>query len=146
MFVKEHYSSQPGLLSAFLPPAAIQTDFDLELLWSQPTFNNPVQFWRVSSVRSLTDYTGVYKLKLLACVASAGQLYQSSAHQQKCAAEEVVELPLQIAFQQSSRPIPAVYSLATQFQLTNSEQLFLSDQTNAAISSTGEEFHGQVSR
>ena len=34
---------------------------------------------------------------------------------------------MKIAFQQSNRPVPVVYSLNTHFHITNSEQIYLSE-------------------
>lgn len=41
-------------------------------------------------------------------------------------------LPISISFQQSTRPVPAKYTLSTQFQLTNSRRLFLQDPQSSA--------------
>jgi len=115
----------------------------LRLVWSQPTYDGPVQIWRVVSRYSLQDYSGTYTLRLLACVATASQSYADSG-QHKCSIQKVLSFPLQIAFQQSNRPVPAVYTLNTQFQVTNSKRFFLMDPMGAVTEEDGGDFHGNT--
>lgn len=79
----------------------------------------------------------------MACVANFAHVYNPDTDEQKCAVVEVLEFPLQVAFQQSNRPVPAVYSLSTQFQLTNSKRMFLLDPNTNDVTSMSESFHGE---
>lgn len=143
LFVTSHYTSQPDQSTKLLSPKSVDSKFDLDLIWTQPTFSTPMQIWKATSVYSMQDYSGTYRLQLMACVANIGQTYNPDAEEQKCAVLEVLEFPLQIAFQQSNRPVAARYSLSTLFQLTNSKRMFLLDPNTYDVASLSDSFHGK---
>ena len=143
MLVNEHYTASPGQSSQMLPPKTVASKFILKHLWNQPTFDGPIQIWTATSRYSLQDYSGTYSLQLLACVANNVQSYNPDNDQQKCVVTKTLNFPLSIAFQQTNRPVPLVYSLQTQFQLTNSKRLFLMDPQTVDLKDSTEEFHGK---
>lgn len=51
-----------------------------------------------------------------------------------------------IAFQQTNRPVPVVYSLNTEFQLCNNEKVFLMDPTKAEMSLAEMDYKGAFSK
>lgn len=51
-----------------------------------------------------------------------------------------------IAFQQTNRPVPVVYSLNTEFQLCNNEKVFLLDPTKSELSLTEMDYKGAFSK
>lgn len=138
----QHFTAAPDQKAQLVPPKSVASKFSLKHVWTQPTFDGPVQIWRATSRYSLQDYSGTYSLRLLACVANPAHSYKADLSQQKCVVQKVLSLPLNIAFQQSNRPVALVYSLATQFQLTNSKRFFLMDPKTAVTGDTGSDFHG----
>ena len=142
MLALDHYTASSGQSSQLIPPDTVDSRFSLRILWTQPTFDGPIQMWHATSRYSLQDYSGTYTLQLLACVANAAQSYNPDADQQKCSVKKLLTFPLSIAFQQTNRPVPMVYSLATQFQLTNSKRLFLMDPQTSETEDSSEGFHG----
>ncbi|XP_067933161.1 extracellular matrix organizing protein FRAS1-like [Watersipora subatra] len=150
MLVMEHYTASSDQKGQLVPPESVESKFILKNDWSQPTFDGPVQVWRANSRYSLQDYSGTYTLRLLACVANAAQSYDDANEEQKCSVARTLDFPLSIAFQQSSRPVPLVYSLDTQFQLTNNKRLFLMDPKEAGLDdfsgvfAKGERLFGRV--
>ena len=139
----EHYTGSPGQHSQLLPPKSVASRFNLKHLWAQPTFDGPIQIWRATSRYSLQDYSGTYSLQLLACVANNVQSYNPNDDQQKCVITKTLSFPLSIAFQQTNRPVPLVYSLETQFQLTNSKRLFLMDPQSVELDDSTGDFRGK---
>ncbi|MPC64172.1 Extracellular matrix protein FRAS1 [Portunus trituberculatus] len=124
-FVMQH----PDLkqyMSRLVPPAHLETHFSLELLWSASTWEGPEQAWRATSTYSLPDYTGEYKLELMACTAPQAQAY-AAVDPPACMPHHPQAFPLPLAIQQSHRPVPLVYTLNTVFQLLNTPNLFLQD-------------------
>lgn len=51
-----------------------------------------------------------------------------------------------IAFQQTNRPVPVVYSLNTEFQLCNNEKVFLMDPTKSEMSLAEMDYKGAFSK
>ena len=51
-----------------------------------------------------------------------------------------------IAFQQTNRPVPVVYSLSTEFHLMNNEKVFLMNPNDAAMSLQEMDFKGAFSK
>lgn len=51
-----------------------------------------------------------------------------------------------IAFQQTNRPVPVVYSLNTEFQLCNNEKVFLMDPTQSEMSLAEMDYKGAFSK
>lgn len=52
---------------------------------------------------------------------------------------------LPIAFQQTNRPVPVVYSLNTEFQLCNNEKVFMMDPAVADMSMAEMDYKGAFS-
>ena len=50
-----------------------------------------------------------------------------------------------IAFQQTNRPVPVVYSLNTEFQLCNNEKIFMLDPASADMSVAELDYKGAFS-
>lgn len=50
-----------------------------------------------------------------------------------------------IAFQQTNRPVPVVYSLNTEFQLCNNEKVFMMDPATADVSMAEMDYKGAFS-
>jgi len=48
-------------------------DFNLELIWSEHTYDSPFQHWQAVSTYSRKDYSGEYTVELLPCVVSPTQ-------------------------------------------------------------------------
>lgn len=51
-----------------------------------------------------------------------------------------------IAFQQTNRPVPVVYSLNTEFQLCNNEKVFLMDPNTSDMSLAEMDYKGAFSK
>lgn len=85
-----------------------------------------LQVWRATSIYSLPDYTGEYKLELVPCTAPPKQAFIVS-DPPACTPQPPQAFPLPLAIQQSHRPVPLVYTLNTVFQLLNSPDVFLQD-------------------
>lgn len=51
-----------------------------------------------------------------------------------------------IAFQQTNRPVPVVYSLNTEFQLCNNEKVFLMDPNTSDLSLAEMDYKGAFSK
>lgn len=50
-----------------------------------------------------------------------------------------------IAFQQTNRPVPVVYSLNTEFQLCNNDKVFMMDPASADVSMAEMDYKGAFS-
>lgn len=85
-----------------------------------------LQVWQATSIYSLSDYTGEYKLELVPCTAPPEQAYVVS-EPPSCTPHPPQAFTLPLAIQQSHRPVPLVYTLNTVFQLFNTPDLFLQD-------------------
>ena len=85
-----------------------------------------VQVWRATSTYSLPDYTGEYRLLLVACTPPPSQAYVV-VDPPACTPHPPQAFPLPLAIQQTHRPVPLVYTLNTVFQLLNTPQMFLQD-------------------
>ncbi|CAG5094102.1 Oidioi.mRNA.OKI2018_I69.XSR.g13247.t3.cds [Oikopleura dioica] len=126
----ESSDKQAGLKkeeSTFVAPMGVRSNFTLELIWSQDTFDSPEQHWKAMSKYSRKDYTGEYMLNLIPCTVQPTQGFESGQTPESvCSPHEKAEFSVKIGIQQSARPVPVVYSLNTHFHITNSEQIFLS--------------------
>ncbi|GBL64920.1 Extracellular matrix protein FRAS1, partial [Araneus ventricosus] len=125
-FVLNHHTL-PGFKSSVSAPSNLDVQFDLELLWSEQTFDGPIQFWRSTSKYNLMDYSGYYNLYLIPCkviVSKQTALYSGSKYL-PCIAQPPEKFELPIVFQQTNRPPPVAYALETFFQIFNNENVFL---------------------
>ncbi|XP_069123568.1 extracellular matrix organizing protein FRAS1-like [Argopecten irradians] len=151
MYVLKHHTL-PGIESRILPPEGMAITFDLTLMWGQQTFDSPHQLWRATSKFNLKDYTGTYVIELIPCTVSSTQIFTGGQDPIPCTGHQPQRFEVPIAFQQSNRPVPLVYTLNTRFQLTNNRQTFLlgPDRTKDELDfddtsfTIGEELFGRV--
>ena len=69
-----------------IPPEGMNIAFDLELLWSEHTYDSPYQHWQAVSTYSRKDYSGEYTIELLPCVVSPTQRWVSTSGAIPCTA------------------------------------------------------------
>ncbi|KAK3090989.1 hypothetical protein FSP39_016284, partial [Pinctada imbricata] len=152
LYVLDH-ETLPSVKSQVLPPEGIPVTFDLAYLWGQQTFDSPHQLWRATSDFSVKDYTGKYFIDLIPCTVKSSQIFISGQDHIPCTAQNPQRFVVPIAFQQSNRPVPVVYSLDTDFYITSNERDFLADpflqpeQTNMDDDITfvpGQKLYGRV--
>ncbi|XP_065136876.1 FRAS1-related extracellular matrix protein 2-like [Paramisgurnus dabryanus] len=98
--------------------------FNISLVRSEPTYNQPVQQWTFISDFAVRDYTGTYTVKLVPCTASFNVEY---TFRPVCHPRDPVTFDLDIRFQQVSDPVAAEFSLNTQMLLLSKRALWLSD-------------------
>ncbi|XP_035826399.1 extracellular matrix protein FRAS1 [Aplysia californica] len=144
LFVAKHHTL-PGVESRVVAPESLSITFDLELVWSQNTFDSPHQVWQAKSRFNLKDYTGVYSVELVPCIVSATQGFVQ-ADPLPCAAQQPQKFDVPISFQQTNRPVPVTYSLNTDFQLSNNLKMFLLDPTTEGMGKEDWEFNGAFSK
>ncbi|XP_056274598.1 extracellular matrix protein FRAS1 [Pseudoliparis swirei] len=132
-FVPEHHTL-PGHKSRLMAPDHLGgVEFDLQLLWSAQTFDSPYQLWRATSSYSRKDYSGEYTVFLVPCTVQPTQPWIDPGDKPlSCTAHAPEKFLVPIAFQQTNRPVPVVYSLNTEFQLCNNEKVFTMDPAAAA--------------
>ncbi|XP_028818661.1 FRAS1-related extracellular matrix protein 2b [Denticeps clupeoides] len=98
--------------------------FNLSLVRSEPTYNQPMQQWTFTSDFAIRDYSGTYTVKLVPCTAPPNLEYTIPP---MCNPREPVTFDLDIRFQQVSDPVAAEFSLNTQMLLLAKRTLWLSD-------------------
>ncbi len=98
--------------------------FSLNLVRSEPTFAQPEQLWQFVSDVAVSDYSGSYTIRLIPCTTSPTQEYSLPV---VCNPRDIINFELPLRFQQVSDPVPAEFSLNTQFMLLGKEMLWLSD-------------------
>ncbi|XP_041363241.1 extracellular matrix organizing protein FRAS1-like isoform X2 [Gigantopelta aegis] len=143
MYVYEH-STMPGIKSHVVPPEDLAISFDLELVWSQQTFDSPHQMWKATSTFNLKDYTGLYTIELIPCSVKTTQRF-INADPIPCTGQPLKSFKVPISFQQTNRPVPVIYSLNTEFQLTNNRKMFLLNPTTDQVTSEDWDFNGAYS-
>jgi len=112
--------------SSLMPPRNFANlNFNMEILWTESTWDGPRQQWKATSDSSLTDYSGQYHLMLVPCTVPHSTQYKHSS-KNRCTSHQPVQFTLNINFQVPARPVPAKYSLQTEFQITNNPKQFLS--------------------
>ncbi|KAJ8286924.1 hypothetical protein GJAV_G00044950 [Gymnothorax javanicus] len=127
-FVPDHYTL-PGQKSHLVAPDHLGgMEFDLQLLWSAQTFDSATQLWKATSSYSRKDYSGEYTVFLVPCTVQSTQPWTEPGEKPlTCTAHPPEKFLVPIAFQQTNRPVPVVYSLNTEFQLSSNEKAFLTD-------------------
>ncbi|OQV15527.1 Extracellular matrix protein FRAS1 [Hypsibius exemplaris] len=120
-FVMSHPRS-PGHESRLIPPTSLPVRFALSLEHQQETYDYPVQTWTATSDLNIRDYTGDYTLELIPCMATKPDYYSTGASDLSCEPRPAKQFILPISFQQANRPLPVVYSLNTEFQLSHQDQ------------------------
>ncbi|KAM9392081.1 extracellular matrix organizing protein FRAS1 [Pholidichthys leucotaenia] len=145
-FVLQHHTL-PGHKSHLMAPDHLGgMEFDMQLLWSAQTFDSPYQLWRATSSYNRKDYSGEYTVFLIPCTVQPTQPWIDPGDKQlSCTAHAPEKFLLPIAFQQTNRPVPVVYSLNTEFQLCNNEKVFLMDPVSADVSMAEMDYKGAFS-
>ncbi|TRY65990.1 hypothetical protein DNTS_003770 [Danionella cerebrum] len=98
--------------------------FNLSLVRSEPTYNQPIQQWTFISDFAVRDYSGTYTVKLVPCTSPPNVEF---SFQTVCHPREPISFELDIRFQQVSDPVSAEFSLNTQMLLLSKRTLWLSD-------------------
>lgn len=121
--------------------------FNLSLVRSEPTYNQPMQQWTFISDFAVRDYSGTYTVKLVPCTAPPSVEY---SFRPVCHPREPITFDLDIRFQQVSDPVSAEFSLNTQMLLLSKRTLWLSDgsmgfgQESDTAFSEGDVIYGRV--
>ncbi|KAJ8787731.1 hypothetical protein J1605_022762 [Eschrichtius robustus] len=146
-FVIEHHTL-PDVKSFILTPDHLGgIEFDLQLLWSAQTFDSPYQLWRATSSYNRKDYSGEYTIYLIPCTVQPTQPWVDPGEKPlACTAHAPERFLIPIAFQQTNRPVPVVYSLNTEFQLCNNEKVFLMDPNTSDMSLAEMDYKGAFSK
>ncbi|XP_029400865.1 extracellular matrix protein FRAS1 isoform X3 [Mus pahari] len=146
-FVMEHHTL-PDVKSFILTPDHLGgIQFDLQLLWSAQTFDSPHQLWRATSSYNRKDYSGEYTIYLIPCTVQPTQPWVDPGEKSlACTAHAPERFLIPIAFQQTNRPVPVVYSLNTEFQLCNNEKVFLMDPNTSDMSLAEMDYKGAFSK
>ncbi|XP_062873398.1 FRAS1-related extracellular matrix protein 2b [Trichomycterus rosablanca] len=145
LFVMSHPAS--SLTSMIMCMDHPGLTFNLSLVRSEPTYNQPMQQWTFISDFAVRDYSGTYTVKLLSCTAPPNLDYTLPP---VCNPREPVTFDLDIRFQQVSDPVAAEFSLNTQMLLLSKRTLWLSDgsmgfgQESDTAFSEGDIIYGRV--
>ncbi|KAG8007986.1 FRAS1-related extracellular matrix protein 2 [Nibea albiflora] len=121
--------------------------FNLTLVRSEPTYNQPVQQWTFTSDFAVRDYSGTYTVKLIPCTTAQNMEYTVPP---VCSPREPISFDLDIRFQQVSDPVAVEFSLNTQMFLLSKRSLWLSDgsmgfgQESDVAFSEGDTVYGRV--
>uniref|UniRef100_A0A672YI22 VWFC domain-containing protein n=1 Tax=Sphaeramia orbicularis TaxID=375764 RepID=A0A672YI22_9TELE len=145
-FVLDHHTL-PGHKSRLMAPDHLGgIEFDMQLLWSAQTFDSPYQLWRATSSYSRKDYSGEYTVFLIPCTVQPTQPWIDPGDKPlSCTAHAPEKFLVPIAFQQTNRPVPVVYSLNTEFQLCNNDKVFMMDPGTADVSMAEMDYKGAFS-
>ncbi|XP_068600398.1 FRAS1-related extracellular matrix protein 2-like [Brachionichthys hirsutus] len=151
LFVKSHHGGGTKT-AASMPSMVMSVDhpsltFNLTLVRSEPSYNQPVQRWSFISDFAVRDYSGTYTVKLIPCTTTRNMEY---AIPPVCSPRERVTFDLDIRFQQVSDPVAVEFSLNTQMFLLSKRSLWLSDgsmgfgQESDVAFSEGDAIYGRV--
>ncbi|XP_038647741.1 extracellular matrix protein FRAS1 [Scyliorhinus canicula] len=145
-FVMDHHTL-PGQKSQIVAPDHLGgIEFDLQLLWSAQTFDSPYQLWRATSSYNRKDYSGEYTIFLIPCTVQPTQPWIDPGDKPlACTAHASEKFLVPIAFQQTNRPVPVVYSLNTEFHLCNNEKVFMMDPSETEMSLAEMDYKGAFS-
>lgn len=72
-FIKQRLD---GVQSFIRPPDDLSTKFNLELVWSQYTYDYPEQTWKATSTDILNNFSGNYTIHLIPCYAKPNQSFK----------------------------------------------------------------------
>ncbi|KAG9351777.1 hypothetical protein JZ751_023028 [Albula glossodonta] len=124
LFVTSHPAS--SLASMVMCADHPGLTFNLSLVRSEPTYNQPLQQWTFISDFAVRDYSGTYTVKLVPCTSTPNQEYTIPP---VCNPRDPITFDLDIRFQQVSDPVAVEFSLNTQMFLLSKKSLWLSDGT-----------------
>ncbi|KAM6987161.1 FRAS1-related extracellular matrix protein 2a [Aplochiton taeniatus] len=142
--VRPHVASLSSMVMCVDQPGLT---FNLSLVRSEPTYNQPVQEWTFLSDFAVRDYSGSYTVKLIPCTTAQNMEYTVPA---VCNPRDPVTFDLDIRFQQVSDPVAVEFSLNTQMFLLAKRSLWLSDgsmgfgQESDVAFSEGDTIYGRV--
>ncbi|KAL2094306.1 hypothetical protein ACEWY4_009025 [Coilia grayii] len=144
LFVDSHPATSKSMVMSMNHPGLT---FNLSLVRTEPTYNQPVQQWTFMSDFAVRDYSGTYTVKLIPCLAAMNVEYSVPP---VCNPREPVTFDMDIRFQQVSDPVAVEFSLNTQMFLLSKRSLWLSDgsmgfgQESDTAFSEGEMIYGRV--
>ncbi|MEQ2277556.1 FRAS1- extracellular matrix protein 2, partial [Xenotaenia resolanae] len=152
LFVESHSSGRIKRTVHSMASMVMSVDhpgltFNLTLVRSEPTYNQPVQQWTFISDFAVRDYSGTYTVKLIPCTTSQNMEYTVPP---VCSPREHLTFDLDIRFQQVSDPVAVEFSLNTQMFLLSKKSLWLSDgslgfgQESDVAFSEGDTIYGRV--
>ncbi|XP_008295897.1 FRAS1-related extracellular matrix protein 2-like isoform X2 [Stegastes partitus] len=152
LFVESHSSGRIKRAATSMSSMVMSVDhpgltFNLTLVRSEPTYNQPVQQWTFTSDFAVRDYSGTYTVKLIPCTTAQNMEYTVPP---VCSPREPVTFDLDIRFQQVSDPVAVEFSLNTQMFLLSKRSLWLSDgsmgfgQESDVAFSEGDTVYGRV--
>ncbi|XP_069576848.1 LOW QUALITY PROTEIN: FRAS1-related extracellular matrix protein 2a [Brachyistius frenatus] len=152
LFVESHSSGRIKRAVTSISSMVMSVDhpgltFNLTLVRSEPTYNQPVQQWTFTSDFAVRDYSGTYTVKLIPCTTAQKMQYTVPP---VCSPRELVTFDLDIRFQQVSDPVAVEFSLNTQMFLLSKRSLWLSDgsmgfgQESDVAFSEGDTIYGRV--
>ncbi|CAJ1069789.1 extracellular matrix protein FRAS1 [Xyrichtys novacula] len=145
-FVPEHHTLPSHKSHLVAPDHLGGIEFDIQLLWSAQTFDSPYQLWRATSSYSRKDYSGEYTMFLVPCTVQPTQPWIDPRDKPlSCTAHAPEKFLVPIAFQQTNRPVPVVYSLNTEFQLCNNGKVFMMDPATTDVSVAEMDYKGAFS-
>ncbi|XP_034024301.1 FRAS1-related extracellular matrix protein 2-like isoform X1 [Thalassophryne amazonica] len=145
LFVFSHSASP--LTSMVMCPDHPGLTFNLSLVRTEPSYNQPIQQWTFVSDFAVRDYSGMYTVKLVPCMSPPSLEYTIPP---VCSPREPLTFDLDIRFQQVSDPVAAEFSLNTQMILLSKRTLWLSDgsmgfgQESDTAFSQGDVVYGRV--
>ncbi|KAM9333818.1 FRAS1-related extracellular matrix protein 2a [Pholidichthys leucotaenia] len=152
LFVESHSLGRIKAATALVSSMVMSVDhpgltFNLTLVRSEPTYNQPVQQWTFISDFAVRDYSGTYTVKLIPCTTAQNMEYTVPP---VCSPREPITFDLDIRFQQVSDPVAVEFSLNTQMFLLSKRSLWLSDgsmgfgQESDVAFSEGDTIYGRV--
>ncbi|XP_038140960.1 FRAS1-related extracellular matrix protein 2-like [Cyprinodon tularosa] len=152
LFIESHSKDRITRTATSLLSTVMSEDhpgliFNLTLVRSEPTYNQPVQQWTFISDFAVRDYSGTYTVKLIPCTTSQNIEY-TVPH--ICSPRQALTFDLDIRFQQVSDPVAVEFSLNTQMFLLSKRNLWLSDgsmgfaQESDVAFSEGDTIYGRV--
>ncbi|KAJ8342513.1 hypothetical protein SKAU_G00324410 [Synaphobranchus kaupii] len=145
LFVTSHSASP--LASMIMSADHPGLTFNLTLVRTEPTYNQPLQQWTFISDFAVRDYSGTYTVKLVPCTSNPNQEYTIPP---VCNPRDPITFDLDIRFQQVSDPVAVEFNLNTQMFLLSKKALWLSDgtmgfgQESDAAFSEGDVIYGRV--
>ncbi|XP_028977079.2 FRAS1-related extracellular matrix protein 2 [Esox lucius] len=153
LFVETHSGGRIQKTASSLSSMVMCADhpsltFNLSLVRSEPTYNQPNQQWTFTSDFAVCDYSGSYTVTLLPCTAAQNVEYSLPP---VCHPRKPVTFDLDIRFQQVSDPVAVEFSLNTQMFLLSKKSLWLSDgsmgfgqEADPVAFSEGDTIYGRV--